>query len=164
MPYILQCYSNGLLWAVEDDSAALLTGQSEFLQMVINEVQHRVHWSAQTALTVMPRPGDTAVFSQMCYIWSRCRHQVDAEGSSNPVKHTPAYILLTTCCCSTEYVYDKPSFEKCNQEKGVSLSRSLHLFKSFKENKITDTDLFLDDYISTITSQYFLPLTVEKGH
>lgn len=43
MPYFFQVYSDGLLWAVEDDSAALLTRQSEFLQMVINEVQHRVH-------------------------------------------------------------------------------------------------------------------------
>lgn len=43
MSYFFKRYSDGLLWAVEDDSAALLTKQSEFLQMVINEVQHGVH-------------------------------------------------------------------------------------------------------------------------
>lgn len=102
MPYFFQCYNDGLLWAVEDDSAAPLTRQLEFLQMVINEVQHGVQFSAQTALTVMPRPGDMAVFSQMCYIWSRYRHQVAPEGSSNPIIHITTYTLLTTCCCSAE--------------------------------------------------------------
>lgn len=62
------CYTDRLLRAGEDDSAVLLTRQSGFLQMVINEVQHRVHRSALTVLTVMPHPGDVAVFSQMCYM------------------------------------------------------------------------------------------------
>lgn len=82
------CNTDGLLWAVEDNSAALLTRQSGFLQMVINELQHRVHRSALTALTVMPHPGDVAVFSQMCYIWSRCRRHVAAKGSTHPLLHT----------------------------------------------------------------------------
>lgn len=116
--------------ALEQDSATLLSLQSQPSQMVINEVVHSMQQGALTVFNVKPSSWCHDRFSVRHITRNKCRHHLPGWGLTNQVANFASYSSLATRSSNIDGCQDNACFRQSCKCSNIFTKLLLCIFSS----------------------------------